>query len=371
MTILTIADLKYQNLILLECISGSRAYGLDTKTSDTDIKGVFYLPKSHYYGLHSNYIPQVSNETNDEVYYELGRFIELLLKNNPTVMELLATPEDKILYKHPQIALMERLKPEWFISKLCQNTFAGFAKRQIKKARGLNKKIVNPIAKEKKTVLDFCTIFVDGKSIELNKWLDNNATGKTINQYQIGLSMMPHAQQMYAVYIDNDWNTTNNLGFSGIVQLVDIAKANQVSLSSIPKDMKPIAYLSFNKIGYSKYCKDYNEYWSWVATRNENRYQSTVNHGKKYDAKNMMHTIRLLQVALDIATLGQVVVKRSNREELLAIKAGEWEYDELISYAENLDQQILNAYDNCTLPETPDSERALKTLIGIRNEIYT
>lgn len=76
---LTIDDLKAQNLILFECISGSRAYGLDTLTSDTDIKGVFYLPKEQFYSLHSDYIPQVSNETNDIVYYELGRFVELLI----------------------------------------------------------------------------------------------------------------------------------------------------------------------------------------------------------------------------------------------------------------------------------------------------
>ena len=78
---LTLADLHQQNLILLETVSGSRAYGLATPESDTDIKGVFYLPRSLFYGL--NYIPQISNETNDVVYYELGRFIELLLQSNP------------------------------------------------------------------------------------------------------------------------------------------------------------------------------------------------------------------------------------------------------------------------------------------------
>ncbi len=190
---LTIADLKQQNLILLECISGSRAYGLENENSDIDIKGVFYLPKSHYYGLHGDYITQVSNKTNDEVYYELGRFVELLLKNNPTVMELLATPSDKVLYRHP---LMNKLQAEWFLSKLCQYTFAGFANSQIKKARGLNKKIVNPMAKAKKSVLDFCTVFIDGKSKPLNDWLKQN----NFTQREFGLAQMPHARQIYAVY---------------------------------------------------------------------------------------------------------------------------------------------------------------------------
>ena len=79
---LTIEDLHTQNLLLLEAVSGSRAYGLATPESDTDIKGVFYLPKSMFYGM--EYIPQISNETNDIVYYELGRFIELLLQATRT-----------------------------------------------------------------------------------------------------------------------------------------------------------------------------------------------------------------------------------------------------------------------------------------------
>jgi len=92
---MTIEELKNRNLIILECISGSKAYGLDTPQSDTDIKGVFLLPKPNFYGL--KYIPQISNESNDIVYYELGRFMQLLAFNNPNIMELLNTPEKSVI----------------------------------------------------------------------------------------------------------------------------------------------------------------------------------------------------------------------------------------------------------------------------------
>ena len=137
---MTISDLKSGELIILECISGSRAYGLDTPSSDTDIKGVFLLPKEDFYGL--NYVPQVNNETNDIVYYELRRFLELLSQNNPNILELLNTPEEAILYRHPFLA---EIKPEIFLSKLCKDTFGNFALSQIKKAKGLKKKIMNPL----------------------------------------------------------------------------------------------------------------------------------------------------------------------------------------------------------------------------------
>jgi predicted nucleotidyltransferase len=82
---MTIDKLKKNNLLLLDCLSGSRAYGLHTPQSDTDMKGVFILSKRVYYGL--EYTEQVNNETNDEVYYELKRFVDLLVKNNPNIIE--------------------------------------------------------------------------------------------------------------------------------------------------------------------------------------------------------------------------------------------------------------------------------------------
>ena len=353
---LTIEQLKDNDLILLECVSGSRAYGLATPESDTDIKGVFYLPPSQFYGLHGDYLPQVSNETNDIVYYELGRYVELLLQNNPNMMELLATPKDKIRFKHP---LMDSFKPEWFISKLCEQTFAGFANSQIKKARGLNKKIVNPMGKEKKSILEFCSVLVGNHSIPLKTWLEKQA----IEQSQIGLVVMPKATQIYAMYVDE----TDSLGISGLIQKPE---ATQLRLSSIPKGMTPVGYLSFNEQGFSKYCKDYKDYWSWVAQRNEARYKTTISHGKQYDAKNMMHTIRLLEMALDIALTGQVVVERPNRDELLAIKSGASDYDALLARADELSEQIAAAFAQSNLPESPDRASALAALVAVRSQLY-
>lgn len=343
--------LKRNNLILLECISGSRAYGLDTPSSDTDIKGVFYLPKSHYYGLHNDYIPQITNPTNDIVYYEIGRFVELLLQNNPNMMELLATPSEKLLYKH---SLMNQFQPEWFISKLCQKTFAGFAISQIKKSRGLNKKIVNPINKDKKSILEFCVVFDGQKSIDLIDWLNIN----DLQQSQIGLSKMPKSLNMYAMFVGDD--------FRGIIN----KDSQDVLLSSIPKGLTPIGYLSFNQMGYSKYCQDYADYWHWVEKRNDERYNTTLTHGKGYDAKNIMHTFRLLYTALDIANTGKVIVKRDNRDELLAIKSGQFDYDDLLKKADDLMNKVELAFNKSSLQEIPQTDLIIKTLVDIREQLY-
>jgi predicted nucleotidyltransferase len=44
---LTLDTLRERNLILLEAISGSHAYGLNIATSDVDIRGVFILPQTN------------------------------------------------------------------------------------------------------------------------------------------------------------------------------------------------------------------------------------------------------------------------------------------------------------------------------------
>lgn len=191
---MTITTLKEQNLILLECISGSKAYGLDTPTSDTDIKGVFLLPKRDYYGL--NYTPQVSNDTNDIVYYELGRFIELLSVNNPNILELLSSPASAVLYRHP---FLDAIQPEMFLSKLCQNTFGKFALAQIKKAKGLNKKIVNPVGRERKSVLSFCFVNDEKGAIPLLQYLSL----RDWKQEHCGLVNIPHMKNMYGLYHSN------------------------------------------------------------------------------------------------------------------------------------------------------------------------
>ncbi|WPO89826.1 DNA polymerase beta superfamily protein [Chryseobacterium sp. HR92] len=351
---MTIQDLKNKNLLLFEAISGSRAFGLATENSDTDIRGVYYLPKEDFFGL--NYIPQISNETNDITYYEIGRFVELLQKNNPNILEVLASPEDCILYKHP---LMDHLKTEDFLSKLCKDTFAGYAVSQIKKAKGLNKKILNPIDKERKSFLDFCFILDGQGSVLLKQWLWENEK----IQEKCGLINIDHTKGIFALFYDK----SGTLGYKGIIQNEE---ANQVSVSSVPKDEKPVAYLFCNLDAYSVYCKDYREYWKWVAERNEDRYNVNQTHGQNYDSKNMMHTIRLLQSCEQIFRNHSLQIRVDNRDELLDIKAGNWSYETVVEKTENLIESIEHYHSVSLLPESPDLEKTTKILVQIREQLY-
>lgn len=348
---MTIEELKKSGSIIFESISGSKAYGLDTATSDTDIRGVFILPKAQFYSL--NYIGQVNNETNDIAYYELNKFIELLSKNNPNIIELLNVPEECVLYKH---SIFDVIKKEDFLSKQCKNTFANYAFTQIKKARGLNKKIVNPVEKNRKSVEDFCFVRDIKKSISLKEFIIKHK----INPKHCGLVKLPHIKDCYNLFYSED------LGYNGIAR----ENANEVCLSSVPKSENPLAVLYFNVDGYSTYCKKYKEYWNWVEKRNEERYKSNISHSKNYDTKNMMHTFRLLHMAKEIGLHNEINVRRADRDFLLSIKNAEFEYDDLVARAEIMKNELNTIYNNSQLIDSPNLDLVNKLVFKMRNDFY-
>lgn len=354
----TLANLRAQpHLVLLDAVSGSRAYGTDLPTSDHDRKGVFALPQVHFFGL--QYVPQVANESNDEVYYEVGRWVELLLKNNPTALELLAPPTDCVLTRSP---LLDALRPEIFLSKRCRQSFAEFAAAQVRKARGLNKKISQPLAPARKTVLDFCCVTVGAGAQLLTDWLARRG----LTQQQIGLTNVPHLTDLYALFVDDATNGTR--GYRGVVR--DPATATEVLLTAIPKGETPVAYLSFNRNGYSMHCRVFKEYVEWEARRNAERYANTLQHGRGYDAKNMLHVFRLLEMAEEIARTGALRVRRPNREALLSIRRGEFAYEELLGRAEDLLARVDAAFASSPLPDEPNYEAAEAALVDIRQSLY-
>ncbi len=352
---MTIADLRQKNLIIFECISGSRAYGTNIATSDTDIRGVFVQPQQSFYGLQR--VEQVHDEKNDIIFYELRRFVELLAVNNPNILEMLAAPADCVVQKHP---LFDLLQPQMFLSKLCRNTFAGYALSQIKKAHGLNKKIHNPQPVVRKALIEFCYVPEGQGSVPVSEWLSR----RNWQQENCGLVALAHINDGYALFYDEN----NVLNLQGIIKKGE--DSNDVTLSSVPKGVQPVGFMSFNKDGYSAHCRQWKEYWEWVEKRNEHRYENTLEHGKNYDSKNMMHTFRLLEMAEEILERGEINVRRPNREWLLKIRKGDFDYADLMEKAEAKVVAIDAMYDTSKLPKQPNNAAIEAALVAIRTQFY-
>jgi hypothetical protein len=123
---------------------------------------------------------------------------------------------------------MDLIKPEDFLSKLCLDTFAGYAQTQIRKAKGLNKKINKPMDAQRKSVLDFCFVICHNGSIPLKEWLKE----QDYIQEQCGLVNVEHFRNVYLIYhqsqLHQGW-------LKGIISGTD---ADDVQLSSVPKGIE-------------------------------------------------------------------------------------------------------------------------------------
>lgn len=84
----------------------------------------------------------------------------------------------------------------------------------------------------------------------------------------------------------------------------------------------------------------------------------------------MIHTIRLLQVALEILKYCTVTHKRPTWRELLDIKHGKFSYAEILNKADNLVNQINDASKRSCLPEEPDQHQTMHILVNMRTSLY-
>lgn len=192
----TFEEIKKRNLLIYNYLRGSHCHGISTPLSDEDYCGIYLAPVEQILGLGLDYQDQISNETNDIVWYELQKFMNLLLKSNPTVLEALFVDDKYVEYEHPIMTEIKKHK-EKFLTKKCFDSFFSYAKSQIKKARGLNKKI-NWEVPERKGILDFVYTYHKQGSSKIRNWLEY----RNLKQKYCGLVNVPNMHDNYSVFYD-------------------------------------------------------------------------------------------------------------------------------------------------------------------------
>ena len=388
--------IRQEGRLLYEYIRGSHLYGLNNKDSDVDTSGVFACTLDEFYGAFG-YKAQVSDDRHDNTWFEVGELVRLLMKSNPTVLESLFIPEDKILGDVNPLMRLIIDNRDQFISKQCFNPFFGYAKAQIEKARGLNKKIVNPVT-ERLIPYDFIYTFKDQGSTKFRDWLAN----RSLHQEFCGLVSIPNMHDVYGVYYDFGAHTaayaswlTDDLflsfcqgyfddkdlqaviqrvgdqkltGYRGVINID--AKADELRLSSVEdKDARPICYISYNQSGYSSHCRQYAEYQEWVKNRNPKRYESNLN--KNYDSKNMMHCFRLMHMAAEIAAGQGMILQRTwDRQFLLDVRNHKYEYDEIMELLESDKEKMNHIMEQSTIRESIDTDFVNDLMIEVRKKQF-
>lgn len=122
------------HITILSALIGSHAYGLATETSDEDRYGIFLVPNRALLGIHP-ITETIARHDPDLTMHEVGKFVRLAMKANPTVLDLLFVEAYETLHPAGQLLVARR---SLFISQLVREAFGGYAVAQARKlaARG-------------------------------------------------------------------------------------------------------------------------------------------------------------------------------------------------------------------------------------------
>jgi len=88
-----------------------------------------------------------------------------------------------------------------------------------------------------------------------------------------------------------------------------------------------------------------------------------------YDVKFAYHVVRLLNEVEQILSEGDLDLER-NREQLKAIRRGDWSQEKIAEYFEQKENQLESAYTKSELPATPDVEKIRELLLECLERHY-
>ncbi|MFJ3928145.1 DNA polymerase beta superfamily protein [Streptomyces sp. NPDC090022] len=108
------------------CVMGSRAFGLATETSDTDLRGVYLAPTPLFWRFDKP-PTHVDGPLEEQFSWELERFCALALKANPNVLECLHSPLAEVL---TPVGEELRALRDAFLSREAHTTFTRYAVSQ-------------------------------------------------------------------------------------------------------------------------------------------------------------------------------------------------------------------------------------------------
>jgi uncharacterized protein len=287
-------------VIIFETVHGSRAYGLATATSDTDLKGIFVPSTEALHGFLP--APEQIEVSSERVLYDIRKFFRLAAACNPTVIELLFTdPSDHQAVTRAGRQLLERRRE--FLSARAGDSFGRYGLSQLRRIK------------------------------THRRWLLNPPQAKPSRE-AFGLSERPLVPR-------------DQLG-AAEAMLGD----GRIEPSSMPPNFLEVLQ---RERQFRQALREWQQFQTWLRERNAARAELERRFG--YDTKHAMHLVRLLRMAVEILKTGEVRVHRPDATELLAIRNGAWTFDELMENAERLGGDVESLAAASALPREPDEAR--------------
>lgn len=394
--------------IIVKHYAGSHAYGTSTPTSDVDFRGIFLGEKKSIMTPFFNVNEKEDKSEEDTKFFELNRFMQLYVDGNPNVIETLWVEENDVVESTDMYWHLRQYNKD-FLSKRVANKFTGYAHGQI--SRMTNHK--GWMAEERRAINALQDVVNTQKSKDLEVWIKDSFPEfiwkhikfgyedkkfvdfeRIMRNSDIQLVSLVAPKQYHFVklvhnympqqLLDRDFNIMN---FNQDHELVPFGeeiyavvrkdgaklltadgrlhKPKHSSLSVDDIKRQPVMVVKFLKDNYKRSSEVRNSFHTWKKNRNVSRSELEVKFGM--DTKHAMHVVRLLRTAEELLTTGEVLVKRPDAEELLAIRNGAWSYEQMMTFFEEKSKYIRNElYHKSELPQEPDYDKAAEVLIELR-----
>lgn len=143
-------DVDLLPYVIYRCQVGSKAFGLAGEDADDDLRGIYLPPARLHWGLRK--LPEQlelgkssnaasanspsADDSTDEVYWELEKFLLLALKANPNVLETLWTP---VVHFATPLAHELRGLRQAFLSQHLYKTYSGYVLSQFRRMAAAHK----------------------------------------------------------------------------------------------------------------------------------------------------------------------------------------------------------------------------------------
>ena len=352
-------------------LAGSYAHGTARAGSDLDLRGVCVAPLELRLSLFRGFeqdespiegelwtkvLPRIEAHPTasrglatraESVIFDLAKFISLAATANPNALELLFTDESDWLLETPAWRRLHRERHA-FLSQKVQQTYLGYAMAQLKRIKTHRSWLLHPPT-TRPSRADFGLPDAGTLGHDDRNRLEQSLA-ETVQSYGIDSLDMPKASRIAVQErLQRFW--IDQLACSE-EELSTRMRALASHSLKLPSDI--VATLNAER-KYLAAVKHWDSYQTWKTERNPARAELERRHG--YDTKHAMHLIRLMRIGLEVLETGELLVRRPDAAELIAIRDGALSYDQLLETATALQSRMQRAAQSSTLPVDVDRDR--------------
>ena len=363
-------------------VVGSHSYGMARPESDVDIRGIAIPTREYFHGYLNTFaqfeaeyprdadvggetivgrlermvgrkIP--ADEQLDSSIYGLRKFFKLAADCNPNIIEFLyADPSCHVLTTSYSDTLVQNR--HLFLSTKAKFTFSGYAHSQLKRIRTHRKWLLDPPT-HKPTREEFRlalrTVIPKDQLQAAESLIKKKVETWILLDEDLPRDVLEAVRKETLASITEMWEATRMTAPLDDDGEFDRDKLEHAAGRLLGFDDNFLEYLDRER-RYKAAMRQYKQYEHWKATRNQARSKLEAEHG--YDTKHAAHLVRLLRMAKEILIDGKVIVKRPDADELLAIRRGAWDFDSLMEWATQADDDLTKLYEagESPLPKKPN-----------------